>query len=250
MRCIKFLIALLLITACTYKNSELETLKYSKQFNTDTFMYTGNYVWAFDLMGGEQVSTHTLYQDSIVYTMSGKVYATNYTMKKLSFEKENGKWIGEDANKIIYVLFFKDITDSTITIYKHKCKANGLAEALNFDLPAPDATDDHGWNVYTRDADNIRDVLPIKGKFSNGSNKIYMNDSLLRIDEKEVKKLSFHAGERHWVGQHDDLYLQIFFKNLNIEDSIQLSATWYNDLEALYNIKYNSITNWEDYAKH
>lgn len=105
MKALQILITILLFSSYTYKNCKEETNKYSSQFKKDVFTYKGNYFWLFDLMGGEQVSLHTLYPDSIVYSMKGKAYSTNYTMKKLSYEKDKNKWIGEDENGIIYVFF-------------------------------------------------------------------------------------------------------------------------------------------------
>lgn len=249
MKSLYIAISILLLSSCAYKNSPEETNKYIDQFGKDSFPYKGNYVWAFNLMGGEQVSTHSLYPDSIIYTMTGKVYSASYTIQKLSYEQENSKWIGEDENGIVYVLFFKEKTDSTLTIYKHKCKTKGLEEALHFDMPAPDATDDHGWNVYSINKDDTRDVLPIAGHFSNAENIFLISDSILTFNQKEVKKMSFHSGERRWVGQYQDQYLQVFFKHLNPENTIQLSATWSNNLEELYNTKYKSVDNWKTYTK-
>lgn len=246
-----FILVVLLFSSCAYKNSTEETNKYSDQLKKDSFNYKGTYKWSFDLMGGKQTSTHTLYSDSIQYKMTGKVYSTNYTIKKLSFEKKENKWIGEDESGIVYVLFFKDKTDSTLTIYKHKCKTNGLEEALNFGLPTPNATDDHGWNIYALNGNDTEDTLPISGSFVNleNENKVVISDSILTFDEKKVKKISFHSGERRWVGKYQNQYLQLFFYRLNIEDTIQLSINWFDDLEQLYNTKYSSTNNWENYAK-
>lgn len=248
MKLLKIFLAILILTSCAHKNSKEETNKYVDQLKTDVFEYSGKYVWSFDLMG-EQISTHKLYLDSITYTMEGKVYSTNYIMKKLSYEKDKGKWIGEDENGIVYVLFFKEKTDSTLTIYKHKCKKNGLEEALNFGVPAPDATDDHGWNVYTINGNDTRDILPISGSFSNAESKIIISDSILTFGEKKVQRISYHSGERRWVGKYQSQYLQVFFKNLKVEDSVQLSATWFTDAQAMYNTKYNTISNWKVYAR-
>ncbi len=249
MKTLKIVLAAMLISSCAYRNSSEETNKFSDQFGKDDFNYKGSYVWAFDLMGGEQVSTHTFYPDSISYTMKGKVYSTDYTMKKLSYQKEKNKWIGEDEDNIVYVLFFKEKTDSTLTIYKHKCKTNGLGEAFNFAIPAPDATDDHGWNVYALNHDETRDILPISGHFYNAEKELTIGDAQIIYNQKNVKKMSFHVGERRWVGRHDDEYLQVFFKSLNVEDSVQLSIVWSDNLEALYSTKYKSVNNWETYAR-
>lgn len=61
--------------------------------------------------------------------------------------------------------------------------------------------------------------------------------------------MSFHSGERRWVGQYDKKYIQIFFNSLKIEDSLKLSINWSNNLKELYKAKYNSVKNWENYAR-
>lgn len=246
---IAVLTIVLLLLSCVHKNRKEETNKYASQLKKDVFEHVGDYVWTFDLMSSKQVSTHTFFQDSIAYTMTGKVYSTDYTMKKLSYEKDKGKWIGEDENGIVYVLFFKEETDSTLTIYKHKCKKNGLEEALNFDVPKPDATDDHGWNIYALNGNDTRDFLHITGNFANTDSKIDISDSIFKFDEKKVQKISYHSGERRWVGKYKNHYLQVFFKNLEAEDSVQLSATWFTNAQTMYNTKYNTINNWKVYAK-
>lgn len=249
MKTAQILITMLLLSSCVHKNTKEDTSKYSDQFVRDSFTYRGDYIWSFDLMGSEQVSKHIFYSDSISYSMNGKVYSTNYTMKKLSYDKIKGKWIGEDENGTVYVLFFKEKTKNALTIYKHKCKSTGLEESINFDLPAPDVTDDHGWNIYHLDKYKNKDILSLSGRFTNHEGEVFISDSVLTIDQKEVKKMSFHLGERRWVGKYQDEYLQVFFLNLNAKDSIQISTKWSNDLEKLYKTKYKSITDWNAYAK-
>jgi hypothetical protein len=244
-----YLSFLMLVASCAHKSSNDEVEKFNEQFQRDEFGLRGEYHWNFQLMGGTQHSVHTLYEDSIAYSMEGRVYSTDYTMQKLSFDKTSNKWIGRDESGIVYVLFFKDKTDSTLTIYKRKCKTNGLEEALRFKVPAADATEDHGWNVYALDGKDDKDVLPVSGSFANTEHEIVVSDSLLRFDQKEIKKVSFHSGERRWVGEYQDRYLQVFFKSLEVEDSIRLSATWFTDAETMYNTKYSSIRNWEAYAR-
>ena len=156
---------LFLTLSCTHKNTKVETQKYADKLVHDQLDINGNYYWSFQLMGGEQLSYHTFHADSIEYTMEGKVYSTRYTMQKLSFDRTTNKWIGEDENNIVYVLFFKEVTDSTLVLYKHKCKSNGLKEAVDFKLPEPDATEDHGWNVYYKNTDHSHDKLPVSGVF-------------------------------------------------------------------------------------
>ncbi|CAM1368804.1 hypothetical protein [Tenacibaculum xiamenense] len=185
MRIIYILITVLLFFSCIHKTSSEEKNILKDQLKEDSFLYKGSYQWAFDLMGTEQISTHILYPDSIKYKMTGRVYSTNYVMKKISYESLNGKWIGEDDDGIVYVLFFKEKTDSTLTIYKRKCKTGGLKEALNFNLPTANTTDDHGWNVYSLNGNDSRDVLPFSGNFITTDNNISISDSILTFNKKK-----------------------------------------------------------------
>ncbi len=88
--------------------------------------------------------------DKIEYRMEGEVHSANYTMKKKSYDKKINKWIGEDESGNVYVLFFKDKTEKTVTIYKHKCRENGLKEAIDFKTPPTNTEEDYGWNTYTK----------------------------------------------------------------------------------------------------
>lgn len=236
------------LPCCSYKNTEEEILKYADKLRSDELTLSGNYYWSFQLMGGKQLSTHKFYPDSIVYRMEGKVYSTDYTMRKLSYQASINKWIGEDQDKIVYVLFFRDKTDSTVTIYKHKCKSNGLQEAINFGVPDDDATEDHGWNVYALQDDNEEDVLPLAGKYVTHNRTIHLTDSLIIYDNKQFEKLSYHSGERRWVGVCGNEYLQVFFQDLKPDGDKQLNVRIYGDLEVAYKTKYATAT-WEKYEK-
>ena len=115
----------------------------------DPFPLRGTYTWTFQIPAyGTQVSTNIFSADSVEYDMAGKAYSVHYMLYKETYDAEEGRWIGRTGNDIYYVIFFKDQTDTSVTIYKHKC-AN-REEAYTFPIPAPDAEDDHGWNVYLK----------------------------------------------------------------------------------------------------
>ena len=227
--------------SCAYKNTKEQTQKFADQLVQDDFTLSGTYHWNFRLMGGTQHSVHTLYPDSIAYSMEGKVYSTTYTMRKLSYEKTANKWIGEDGDGIVYVLFFQDITGSTVSIYKRKCKTNGLEEALEFDLPASGATEDHGWNVYTLDSMDQEDLLALAGTYFNAHDRLFIADSTVLYQGKWFSKLSHHAGERRWVGKAGSMYLQLFFKDFSNLDSLAISADQFTNLEAAYQTKFHTV---------
>lgn len=253
MKKIILLLVLFYLSSCAHKNTKQDIKMNEHHLKQDVFPFKGAYSWSFKLMGSTQISTNTFYSDSIVYDMKGKVYSTSYPINKLSFAKTNSKFIGESPDHTVYVQFFKKKTDSTISIYKHKCKKNGLEEAIAFKLPNDDATDDHGWNTYTlKGYNNTEDLLHLSGTFKSLKHTISINDKVVVFDNKQVKKMSYHLGERRWVGKYKNRYLLLFFKEVEKKDTIQIFINWFDDIEKLYKTKYNSINleNWKDYATY
>lgn len=243
-----FLIGLL-FNSCSYKNSMEDNKKYESEFSKDDFQLKGTYVWDFKLMGVDQKSIHSFYTDSIIYEMKGKIHRTKYPMYKLSYNSKENKWIGQTPDSIVYVMFFKEINDNSMTIYKRKCTEEGLKEALEFEFPEDTATEDHGWNTYYLDGHEVEDTLPVSGVYNSGNHKIELSDSEVIIDGKSILKMSYHSGERRWVGENDKEYLQIFFDNFKSNDSINLSMEWFSDLELLYNKKHSEAKDWAIYTK-
>lgn len=136
-KCSFILLTVFLMSFSSYEN-----------IDKDPFEYRGTYVWNFKILFTKQTSIHTFFEDKIEYEMKGKIYSTKYTMKKISYDKKINKWIGKDEKENVYVLFFRDKTANSVTIYKHKCKEGGLQEAKEFQKSALDTKEDHGWNVY------------------------------------------------------------------------------------------------------
>lgn len=235
-----FIVMLSILFSCTHQSTQEEVSKFSNQFHNDEFDLRGNYNWEFQLMGSKQLSTHNFFADSITYSMEGKVYSTVYTMEKLSYDKSNNKWIGRDQHGVVYVLFFKDQTDSTVTIYKRKCKTNGIEEAVNFGTPEANATDDHGWNVYAFNQADTQDILPVNGNYADGKDQVQLTDSLVVFRGQKFSKLSYHHGERRWVGQGDTTFLQVFLEDVSNPNLLKLSFVEYNDLEKAYKTKFNT----------
>lgn len=132
------------------------TKEVAKEKSTEKIPFSGTYNWSFEIpMLGSQKSTHTFYQDSIRYVMKGAVHSTNYVQELVSYDSDEkrcitiGKGGVPSKTGVYFVMFFKDITDSTLTIYKHECKT--LNEAETFAYPAADATADYGWNTYHKE---------------------------------------------------------------------------------------------------
>lgn len=150
--------SLLLLILCSCKKEEKEQLQPIVKTPEATVPLSGHYVWKFTIPDvGDQESHLVFYMDSVGYVMTGPAYSTIYTMIQESYTEENNekRWIGIGRGGSIpkddkyFVMFFKEITDSTVLIYKHECN-EGKTEAETFPYPSDDATADHGWNLYRK----------------------------------------------------------------------------------------------------
>ncbi|MBX9808109.1 MAG: hypothetical protein K2X95_09970 [Flavobacteriaceae bacterium] len=122
---------------------------------SDKIPFNGSYEWVFDIPShGSQKSINTFYPDYIQYTIEGSAYSNQYAQTLYWYYASDKKLItigkggNPDKTGKYFVLFFKDITNTSLSIYKREC--SNLEEAKNFPLPAVNATTDHGWNVYNK----------------------------------------------------------------------------------------------------
>lgn len=125
----------------------------------DKIPFIGAYSWSFEIPNmGTQKSTHIFDKDKIHYKMTGDVYNIQYVQLFQHYNPNEKRLItigeGNAKDGVYFVMFFKDITENSMKIYKHECKKKGeegRKEAENFPYPADDATADHGWNIYVKE---------------------------------------------------------------------------------------------------
>ncbi len=210
------------------------------QLKNDSLTLTGTYRWTFYLGPIEQVSTH-IFADSVIgYQMRGKVHSTDYRMAQVAYDDSDKKWIGKTPEGLFYVLFFKDITPNTVTIYKHKCK-KGLSEAVAFKRPPADATADHGWNVYTRQGvPEGGDALPFASIFHTPDLKssFELHDDHAVWKNQRYQKVTHHSGERRWVGENNGRYLVIFYEYEKRQPQGKFAIQVVDDVEKAYKLKH------------
>lgn len=120
--------------------------------------FSGTYEWSFEIPNqGMQTLTYSFYPYAIQTKMEGRAFSTEYTQVLVSYDPLDNRVITigrggtESKDNVYQVMFFKDITDSTMTIYKHDSKS-GLKEAQDFAYPDPDTDKDHGWITYKKAA--------------------------------------------------------------------------------------------------
>ncbi len=114
----------------------------------------GKYKWEFEIPGsGMQTSVHEFFPGHIEYSMTGPAHTTAYTQNMVSFDPGEQRCItlgsGGDKEGVYFLIFFRDISDGQVTIYKRKCASR--EEAESFPVPAAEAAEDHGWNVYKKE---------------------------------------------------------------------------------------------------
>ncbi|MBS9774681.1 MAG: HmuY family protein [Tenacibaculum sp.] len=118
----------------------------------DTVDFTGTFSREFEVPTPNktftQKATYTISEDKINYKMGGGFAKTDYDIKKEYYSKEENRWIGYRADtKEYYVIFLKDVTKSSITLYK-KVVAS-VEEGKKELVPAENDKENHGWNTYT-----------------------------------------------------------------------------------------------------
>lgn len=118
---------------------------------------SGTYKWDFVIPDvAEQVSIHKFSNDKIEYIMEGSAYSNSYNMIPESYNATEKRIVavgqgGEtpfNKDEVYFVMFLKDITETTVTIYKKECTSK--QEAYSFSLPNNDDIANHGWNVYEK----------------------------------------------------------------------------------------------------
>ncbi len=88
---------------------------------------------------------YRVWEDSIQYEMEGSLNL-NYTIKKDTFLTKDNRWIG-NLHGNPYVIFVKNVTPDSISIFKQEIK--NMEEALKMPFPSDTAMSRFSpWNVY------------------------------------------------------------------------------------------------------
>ncbi|MFV0565926.1 MAG: HmuY family protein [Flavobacteriaceae bacterium] len=148
----------------------------------DTISFEGSFSRDFEVETTTQRATYTIAQDKITYDLAGGFAQTSYDITKSYYESADNRWIGYRAsNETYYVIFFKNTSDTEITLYKKEIESveAGIAEPV----PAADDAENHGWNTYYAN-------LPVSGTIKNLYTPYDRN-----TNTGEYVKFSFKTGE-------------------------------------------------------
>lgn len=117
--------------------------------NNNTFEdYTGTWSRNFEVTGTTQTASYIISKDAIEYKLSGGIFSTNYTIQKDSYNTTKRQWVGHTTEGKYYVLFFKEIKDNKLSLYKKT--VTNQSEGENSTIPTDTDTDNHGWNTYDK----------------------------------------------------------------------------------------------------
>ena len=154
MRTITFLTLITLFvgfTSCSGDDSPI--------LGNDTIAFEGSFSREFVVQGATQRATYSITQDKINYDLAGGFAQTKYDTAKQYYSNGDNRWIGYRASNSTYtVIFFKNISETEITLYKKEVAS--LEAGKTEPVPAADTTENYGWNVYKKG-------LPISGKMEN-----------------------------------------------------------------------------------
>lgn len=138
-KCIYLTIIIFTLISC---KKEINITKPDKNFVT----FIGTWSRDFDVLGNLQTAKYTIKLEQIDYKLTG-LHTAEYSLKKDSYNEEDGRWIGHNIeNNQYYVLFFKNVEQEEITIYKQKI--NDPNNALDLAIPPDDTEKNYGWNKY------------------------------------------------------------------------------------------------------
>ena len=143
MKTIKFLALIALFIGFASCDNDDDTPK------EDSITFKGSFSREFDVQGTTQTATYTITQDKINYDLAGGFAQTNYDTEKKYYSNNDKRWVGyRNSNSTYYVIFFKDVSDTKITLYKKEVAS--LEAGKTEPIPAADDTENHGWNVYQK----------------------------------------------------------------------------------------------------
>lgn len=145
MKNLSILFTLLLITFSSCKKEEIPIIDPV----LDIPEFVGNWQREYKIIGATFVASYKIDTNKIEYSNVGNGPGNaEYTIQFDSYDETDKRWIGHTEDNKYYLIFFKDITAESITLYKEK--VNDPNEAMNTPVPSDDNSQNYGWNTYTK----------------------------------------------------------------------------------------------------
>lgn len=137
----------MLSTGCKKDNEEIAPLPNTTAKSIIPF--TGIWDRKFEAGPGNlHTAMYSIYQDSIRYTLTGSIGNANYVLERDTFIPQYNRFIGHTNSNEYYIMFTKNISNDSITIYKQK--VDDFEEGLSIGIPSDTTTQNHGWNTFKK----------------------------------------------------------------------------------------------------
>lgn len=134
-------IVILLISACKKEEIVVSNPK------LDVPEFVGDFNRTYKILGGDFIATYKIDSNTIEYSNEGNGPGnTEYTILFDSYDEADKRWIGHTEDFKYYLIFFKNITSTSIELYKQK--VNDPNEAQTIAIPDADDEKNYGWNTY------------------------------------------------------------------------------------------------------
>ncbi len=133
----------IVLTSC--KKDKIELTNPDK----DIPEFVGTWSRVYPILGSDFTAKYIIDTNQIDYSNKGNGPGNAaYIIQFDSYDEGDKRWIGHTDKNQYYLIFFKNITESNITIYKQKV-ANPN-DAQNIPIPSDSNTDNYGWNTYNK----------------------------------------------------------------------------------------------------
>jgi len=141
-----FLVFITLVNVNCKNNKTASQVKAEASISSDKIPFEGIWKRSFELAKDSvQQVFYRVWTDSIQYEMQGPL-PIKYTIYKDTFISKENKWIGK-LNKVPYVVFVKNITTDSVTLFKKQVE--NKAEAIQMNFPSEnDSSHFSSWNTY------------------------------------------------------------------------------------------------------
>lgn len=142
-------LSLLMLSSCVKKDKITSISTEPINSNSIDIPFSGDWEREFETGPGiKHKANYHVYKDSIRYKLAGIFVNRDYVMLRDTFLNKENKFIGHTSDNQYYVLFAKDVSENTVTIYKQEIK--NVEEGLKITQPADNTTESHGWNTFQK----------------------------------------------------------------------------------------------------
>lgn len=144
---LSFLVAACGESASTVEVRDASNLNLDAASSENSIPFRGTWSRTFKAGEHEHQATYEIENEHIRYTLTG-LHTADYEIVRDEFIARENRFVGHDAIGNYYVIFVRDVSDDSLTLYKKK--SIDIDSALAEPVPPIDDAQNHGWNAYIR----------------------------------------------------------------------------------------------------